>query len=261
MADYFEKLGELGRAVEVRRQAAELRARFARDWWLENEDCFAMALDADKAPVMTVSSNPGHCLWSGLLEEEQARQLGQRLMAEDMLCGWGIRTLSTREATFNPMSYHNGSVWPHDNSLIIAGLKGYGMDDLAMHVADEFLDAAVRFPLFRLPELYCGFTRDRRYRSMPARYPVSCSPQAWAAGSVFLIVQAMLGLQPDADAGVLTVRPTLLGRISRLSVRNLRLGGHAVDLDCFDDEGGPRVEIERSDPVDVVVEAPSLLRR
>ena len=261
MADYFDTLSEPARGKELRRQAAELRAGFARDWWLESEGCFAMALDAEKRPVATVSSNPGHCLWAGLLEDEEARRLGQRLMAEDMLCGWGIRTLSTREPTFNPMSYHNGSVWPHDNSLIIAGLKRYGMDDLAMHVADEVVDAAVRFPLFRLPELYCGFTRDRRYFSMPARYPVSCSPQAWAAGSVFLIVQAMLGLQPDADAGVLTVRPTLLGRVGRLSVRNLRVGGHAVDLECFQDEGGPRVEIERSDPIDVVVEAPLVLSR
>jgi glycogen debranching enzyme len=255
-AKYFDKLGGGERAAALRRQAAELRERFVRDWWIEEDGCFAIAMDPAKRLVRAVSSNPGHCLWAGLLDDEHARRLGRRLLADDMLCGWGIRTLSSDEPSFNPMSYHNGSVWPHDNSLIASGLKRYGMDDLAMRVADEVIDAAVRFPSYRLPELYCGFQRDRRYFSMPARYPVSCSPQAWAAGSVFLIVQSMLGMRADADAGRLTLRPSLLGRIQRLTVRNLLIGGHRVDLECIQEPDGPRVEVERSDPIDVVVESP-----
>jgi glycogen debranching enzyme len=254
MAEYFDKLGEAVRADSLRRQAAELRERFLRDWWVESEQCFALALDPDKRPIPSVTSNPGHCLWSGLLDDRHAHLLARRLMADDMLCGWGVRSLSTKEPNFNPMSYHNGSVWPHDNSLIIAGLKRYGLDDLAMRVADEVVDAAVRFPLFRLPELYCGFARDLRYFSMPAQYPVSCSPQAWAAGSIFLIVQAMLGLRPNADEGRLVVRPTLLGRINQLTVRRLRVGDHEVDLEIRQEGSSPRVTVERAGPIEVVID-------
>ncbi len=260
MADYFTKLGEPERAARLCHQAAELRERFQRDWWIEEEQCFALALDADKRKVPSVSSNPGHCLWAGLFDNDAADRLGMRLMADDMLCGWGVRTLSSKEPTFNPMSYHNGSVWPHDNSLVIAGLKRYGMDERAMRVADEVIDAAVRFPLNRLPELFCGFARDRRYFSMPAQYPVSCSPQAWAAASIFLIVQAMLGFRPDADANRLVVRPTLLGRINEITLENLRVGTHQIDLEIRQDGARPRVTVLRGGPVEVVIDAstPSL---
>jgi len=256
MAEYFDKLGEPSRAEALRGQASDLRRRFIREWWLDSEQCFAMAFDGQKNPIPSVSSNPGHCLWSGLLDEEYADRQASRLMADDMLCGWGIRSLSSLEPTFNPMSYHNGSVWPHDNSIIIAGLKRYGMDERAMRVADELVDAAVRFPQYRLPELYCGFARDRRYFSMPAQYPVSCSPQAWAAGSIFLLVQTILGLQADADAGTLSLRPTLLGRINQATIRSLRVGEHRVNLEVVQEGRDTRVEVTNSTPIQVLVDTP-----
>ena len=255
MVDYFAALGEPDRAAGLQRQAADLRERFARDWWLERERCFAMALDRDKNPLTSISSNPGHCHWSGLVEEGQAERLAGRLLSDDMLCGWGVRTLSSSEPTFNPMSYHNGSVWPHDNSLIVAGLKRYSMDERAARVARELIDAAVRFPQYRLPELYCGFARDRRYFSLPAQYPVSCSPQAWAAGAIFLVLQALLGLRADAAASRLFLRPTLPDRVDHVAVRNLRVGEHRVDLDVRRSNGQPAVDVIRAGPIDVVVES------
>ncbi|MFN8522432.1 MAG: glycogen debranching N-terminal domain-containing protein [Chloroflexota bacterium] len=254
MSGLYERLGDAARARDLRDRARDLKLRFNRDWWLDDEQCFALAMDADKRLVRVVSSNAGHALWTGIADDDRAAALAQRLMADDMLSGWGIRTLSSRAAGFNPMSYHRGSVWPHDNSIIIAGLKRYRIDDRAMRVADEVVDAAVRFPIYRLPELYCGFSRDRRYFSMPAQYPVSCSPQAWAAGSIFLIIQSMLGLEPDAAGQRLTLRPSLLGRINRLVVRNLSIGGHRVDFDVEQEGQWPRVTIERAGPIDVTVE-------
>jgi glycogen debranching enzyme len=255
-ADLYDAWGEPERAARLRKLALNLRAQFQRTWWSELDQFFAMALDAEKEAVLTVSSNVGHCLWTGLLDDGPARTVGTRLIREDMLCGWGVRTLSSHEPSFNPMSYHNGSVWPHDNSMIVAGLKRYRMDGHALRVSEELLDAAVRFPLYRLPELYCGFARDRRYYSMPAQYPVSCSPQAWAAGSVFLVFQALLGLRPDASGDRITLRPTLPRAVNQLRVKNLRVGEHRVDLEVLRDNGTTRVEVTRAAPVAVVVEAP-----
>jgi glycogen debranching enzyme len=169
--------------------------------------------------------------------------VGRRLMSDDMLCGWGVRTLSAMEPTFNPMSYHNGSVWPHDNSLVAAGLKAAGLDEYATRVGTEVLEAGMRMPGLRLPELYCGFARDRRYHSLPARYPVSCSPQSWAAGSVFLFLQTFLGLRVDAWTKTVVLRPLLPPWLSRVSLRGLRVGEHRLDLDVFQSDGPPRLEV------------------
>ena len=183
-AELLAGMGDDDLAEELRQEAARLQEVFEQRFWLEDEQYFAQALDASGKPVPAVTSSPGHCLWSGILSPEKAGKVVRRLMAPDMLSGWGIRTMSSQEPGFNPMSYHNGSVWPHDNSLIIAGLKRYGYDHEANRVFGEVYEAGLRFPDYRLPELYCGFDRDRRYRAMPAQYPVSCSPQAWAAGAV-----------------------------------------------------------------------------
>jgi glycogen debranching enzyme len=255
-AELFEAYREPERAQRLRARAAELRARFQRGWWSEVEQFFAMALDSDKSPITTVSSNVGHCLWTGMLDDGPARTVGARLVQEDMLCGWGVRCLSSIEPSFNPMSYHNGSVWPHDNSIIIAGLKRHRMDQQALRVAEELLDAAVRFPLYRMPELYCGFARDRRYYSMPAQYPVSCSPQAWAAGSLFLVVQALLGLRPDAATQRIVLRPTLPRAVNRLRVRKMRIGGQQIDFEVRRENGTTRVDVTQAGPIAVVVEAP-----
>src|SRR5205823_5745700 len=146
---------------------------------------------------------------TGLIDGQDGRLVARRLLQDDLDSGWGIRTLGTREPMFNPMSYHNGSVWPHDNSLIAAGFKRLGLDVEAARLIGEVLEAAMRFPGSRLPELYCGFGRDRRYFSIPAQYPVSCSPQAWAAGTVFMMLQTLLGLRVDAAHLRLQLRPRL----------------------------------------------------
>src|SRR5262249_24547209 len=136
---------------------------------------WAMGLDRRGERIDTVTSNPGHALWAGLLRGDDARTTSRRLLSDEMLCGWGVRTLSSRARRFNPMSYHNGSVWPHDNALIALGMKRAGADGAARDVATQIFEAGLRFPSSRLPELWCGFMRDRRYHSTPAQYPVSCS--------------------------------------------------------------------------------------
>src|SRR5207237_7476524 len=181
-----------------------------------------------------------------------AHDTAERLLADDMLCGWGIRTLSGRARRFNPMSYHNGSVWPHDNALIALGMKRAGADAAARDVAAQIFEAGLRFPSSRLPELWCGFTRDRQYQSMPAQYPVSCSPQAWAAGSAFMLLQALLGLEADAFEGVVRLRPLLPNWLGRVSFRKLRVAGRQLDFDVIReghrllvdviDDGGLRIE-------------------
>lgn len=255
-AELFEQWGEPGTAERYRSLAATLRRRFQRVWWSEIDQFYAMALDADKTAVTTVTSNVGHCLWTGLLDDGPAHAVAARLLRDDMLCGWGVRTLSSLEPSFNPMSYHNGSVWPHDNSILVAGLKRYNLDTQALHVAEELLAAAVRFPLYRLPELYCGFARDRRYYSMPAQYPVSCSPQAWAAGSIFLMMQTLLGLEPDAAGERITLRPTLPKAVNELRVTNMRVGKHRVTFEVRRERGTIKVDVTHAAPVAVVVEPP-----
>jgi glycogen debranching enzyme len=165
-------------------------------------------------------------------------------MSEDLRCGWGIRTLSSQDPNFNPMSYHNGSVWPHDNSLIIAGLKRARCDYEAAILAGEVIDAAMRFPSHRLPEVYCGFARDRRYFSMPAQYPVSCSPQAWAAASIFLIVQSVIGLQVDAPRRTLRLRPCLPAGVTAVELKNLRVAGESLNLEIH--QVGEQVDVDVS---------------
>ncbi|MGE3913522.1 MAG: amylo-alpha-1,6-glucosidase, partial [Chloroflexota bacterium] len=255
-ADLSDLYGEPEQAATWRQRAGDLRQRFQAEWWSEQDQFFAMGLDSEKRPIQSVSSNVGHCLWTNMLEDGLAWAVGDRLVREDMLCGWGIRTLSSLEETFNPMSYHNGSVWPHDNSIIVAGLKQYGMDERALQVAEQLFDGAVRFPLYRLPELYCGFARDRRYYSMPAQYPVSCSPQAWAAGSIYLIVQSLLGLRVDAQAERILLRPTLPRGVNLMRVRNLRIGKHRIDLEIRREDGMEKVDVTRAAPIAVVVEPP-----
>src|SRR5262249_43843182 len=185
---------------------------------------------------------------------ERAAQVVQRLLAPDMACGWGIRTLSSAEPNFNPMSYHNGSVWPHDNALIIAGMRRYGFDQEALEVAAQVFDARVRFPRYRVPGLYCGFTRDRHYHSLPADYPVSCRPQAWAAGAVFLVLQETLGLHPDLANRRLVVRPRLLPGVERVQVRRLRVFDQTLELAVWRQDGRVHVEIEGAGESRVLVQ-------
>src|SRR5262249_8172961 len=193
IADVARKLGREQLAAALSQRAAILRARFSRDFWLEHERTVAIALDGDKRPCRVMSSNAAHCLATGLLNREQAEALAQRLMSEQMFSGWGVRTLASGERRYNPMSYHNGSVWPHDNALVAAGLARFKKSQDAIRILDGLLQTAGHFKTGSLPELFCGFPRDERLGPVP--YPVACHPQAWSAAAIFMIVQVMLGIE------------------------------------------------------------------
>jgi glycogen debranching enzyme len=260
MAELYARLGQADKERAQRAEAERCRQRFLGGLAMSDEDgpFWAMGLDGDKRRIETVTSNPGHALWAGLLRGDDARLTIQRLLREDMLCGWGVRTLSARARTFNPMSYHNGSVWPHDNALIALGMKRAGADAAAREVASQVFEAGLRFPGSRLPELWCGFSRDRRYHSTPAQYPVSCSPQAWAAGSAFMLLQALLGLEADAFERVVRLRPMLPTWLGRVSFRKMRVAGRQVDFDVIREghrvlvdvieDGGLRIEAREPSP-------------
>jgi glycogen debranching enzyme len=230
VARLYRRLGREADARDLEARALRLRARFHHDFWLAHERFFAIALDGDKRPVPAVASNPGHCLWSGLIEPTYARPLARRLVADDMFSGWGVRTLSAASPNYNPMSYHNGSVWPHDNALIAAGLRRYGYDAEALRVIRGIVDAARHFPWQRLPELFCGFPREGESGRAPAPYPMACSPQAWAAGVPFLFVQTILGLRPDAAQRVVHLAPAFPDWLSWVELHNLQIGGARLDL-------------------------------
>ena len=188
----------------------------------------ALALDGEGRPCEVRSSNPGHLLFMGLPSAERAAKAAQHLLSANFDSGWGVRTLAVGEARFNPMSYHNGSVWPHDTALCAAGLGRYGMRQGAVRLMTELFEAAAQFGM-RMPELYCGFQRVAG--EPPVAYPVACLPQAWAAGAVFMVLQACLGLTIDGWRGEIHVdRPRLPIGIDRLSVRGLPLGADRVDL-------------------------------
>ena len=192
LADVYRALGDDARADELRAQAWRLREAFNEAFWDPVEGTFALALDGRKRQVRSVTSNPAHCLYCGIADDDKAAQVAERLLADDMFSGWGIRTLSTRSPAYNPMSYHNGSVWPHDNAIAVAGLKRYGHAAAALRVATALFDVAGTARDHRLPELYCGF--DRGEHAAPVAYPVACVPQAWASAVPFMLLQALLGV-------------------------------------------------------------------
>jgi glycogen debranching enzyme len=190
--------------------------------------CYVLALQRHDRPAAVVASNAGHVLWSGITPPDRARRVSERLLEEDMFSGWGIRTLSHREDRFNPVSYHLGSVWPHDNAIILAGFRRYGLDEAATRVFDALLDAAIEFH-GRLPELFCGFRR--REHESPVPYPSASSPQAWAAGSVPHGLWNLLGLRANALEGRLdVVRPILPDRLQWLTLTSLRVGPAVVNM-------------------------------
>ncbi|HXJ66922.1 MAG TPA: amylo-alpha-1,6-glucosidase [Actinomycetota bacterium] len=229
IADVYEALGRPERARRLQVEAAELRERFHRAFWMPDERYYAMALDGDKRQVRTVTSNPGHALYCDILDPEPAQELARRLLAPDMFSGWGVRTMSKSAAAYNPMSYHNGSVWPHDNALIAAGLKRYGFARATNRIATGLFDSAIHAEHLRLPELFCGFTR--RSPNKPVAYPVACSPQAWAAGSPFLMLQSMLGISARAHENLLTVNhPQLPAWLNAVELQNLRVGDSRITL-------------------------------
>lgn len=234
-------------------QALLLRERFNEDFWLAEEETFALALDGHKRPCRVVSSNAGQCLFSGIVEPDKASRLIARLLRDDIFCGWGIRTLSAQAPRYNPMSYHNGSVWPHDNALIAAGFARYGAHDRASQLLTALFDASLTIGDRRLPELFCGFPRNLYHNPVP--YPVACKPQAWAAGGVFLMLQATLGLSIDAWERRVTFNRTALPPwLNRLDIRGLRVRDACVDLSVLRGRWGAAVEvIEKHGTVEIVV--------
>ncbi|HSA56142.1 MAG TPA: glycogen debranching N-terminal domain-containing protein [Gemmatimonadaceae bacterium] len=228
-AELLARYGAPGEAEPVRAAAERLRARIQEAFWMEEMGTFALALDRHKRQVPTVTSNAGHLLWNRVPTPEQAARVVATLLDRDMFSGWGIRTLSARHPVFNPMSYHNGSIWPHDNALIVLGMAQYDMAARALPVVDVLQESAAQIEFQRVPELYCGMRRASGMR--PVLYPVSCSPQAWASGAIFLMLQAVLGIFPEGSKGLLHIRnPVLPGFLHDLTITGLPAGRSRVSL-------------------------------
>lgn len=236
MAALFERLGDFEHAGKLKKEAGELRARIEKAFWMPDQNYYAMALDKNKRRVNVIASNPGHLLFTGAISHERAEAVAQTCMRDGLNSGWGIRTLSQKERTFNPMSYHRGSVWPHDNSLIVHGLAYSGFKKRAGQICCNLYEAALNFRDYRLPELFCGIQRGAY--EVPVEYPVSCSPQAWASGSMFLMFSSLLGLHPSAHSRELQVTdPYLPPFLDWLHIRNLRVGNSRVSLEFSRHQG------------------------
>jgi glycogen debranching enzyme len=240
-------LGDAARSRELSKQAQALCSRFEKAFWCEDLSTYAIALDGSKQPCRVRTSNAGHCLFAGIARPEHARLVATTLTDETSFSGWGIRTVATSEARYNPMSYHNGSVWPHDNALIAAGFARYGLKESAAMVLAGLLDASLFFDLHRLPELFCGF--PRRSGESPTLYPVACAPQAWASGAIFLLLEACLGLSVSApEQTVVFSKPVLPAFLPKVSIRDLKVGDARVDLLLTrHDEGDVGVNVLRRD--------------
>jgi glycogen debranching enzyme len=211
------------------RQAECHQKRFEDAFWLEELGTYALALDGEKRPCRVIASNAGHCLFSGIAGSARAVRVRDTLLSDAMFSGWGVRTVAEGQARYNPMSYHNGSVWPHDNAMIAWGLARYGFRDAALRLFSSWLRVASFMELHRLPELFCGFRRHAGREPTP--YPVACSPQAWAAGSLFMLLQACLGLTVDGVRGEVRLdRPRLPKAVENLWIRNLRVGDAVADI-------------------------------
>lgn len=228
-AFFAEERGDTATCSELRTRAAELRQAFNCDFWVEDGGFVALALDGDKRRVEAVASNMGHCLWSGILDLGHAEQVADRLLQPDMFSGWGVRTLSSSMPAYNPVSYHNGSVWPHENALIVAGLMRYGFVEHAHRIIDGLLDVTTHHD-GRLPELLAG--TDRSTLPVPAAYPTSCMPQAWAAATPLLLLRALLRLDPWLGHDQVWLDPVPLDGFPGIHVEGVRLGGQRVTIDA-----------------------------
>ena len=229
LSDLAGRLGESELSAKLAREATELQGRFDKAFWMNDVGFYAIALDRNKHQVGTIGSNPGHCLWSGIVPPERVNAVVDRLLDPSMDCGWGIRTYASGQPGYNPVGYHTGTVWPHDNALIAAGMKRAGRHDAADRVASRIFEAAQHSPDFRLPELFCGF--DRGLADVPVPYPVACSPQAWSAATALSLLQTMLGMHADAARDVLELdRPHLPSWLGKVTVHELRVGERSVDL-------------------------------
>jgi glycogen debranching enzyme len=252
MAMVARQLGKPEVSERLVHEADQLRANFQRAFWCDAIGMYALALDGEKRQCEVRSSNSGHCLFSGIGDAESTSRVIEELGKPAFFSGWGIRTIASSEKNFNPMSYHNGSIWPHDNSLIACGLGQHAKKDLVRRILEGLFDAATLLELRRLPELFCGFSR--RPRKAPTLYPVACSPQAWAAGSVFLLLQSSLGLHISAESSRIAFHyPTLPETIEKVRLSNLAVGDGSVDLVLTRDHDGVSLGIaKRTGHIEVV---------
>jgi glycogen debranching enzyme len=242
-ARIFGELGDPPRQTALEHEAAELKQRFEQAFWCDELSTYSLALDGHKKPCRVRSSNPGHCLFAGIAEERRAGLVAHTLMSQDLFSGWGVRTVGCHESRYNPLSYHNGSVWPHDNALAAAGMARYGYREFAGRILMGLLDVSSTVDLHRLPELFCGV--DRRPGQGPTLYPVACSPQSWSAGAVFLLLQACLGISVEAgDKRLVFDRPYLPDGIPQLRIRGLPVANGRISLFLERNAGTVRVEID-----------------
>ncbi|NUN66105.1 amylo-alpha-1,6-glucosidase [Pseudanabaena biceps] len=255
MSELAEKRQLFDLAELWRSQAKDLKLRFNQDFWMPELDYCALALDGKGKQVDSITSNAGHCLNLGIFDHEKAICVASRLNAPDMFNGWGIRTLSSLSPAYNPMGYHIGSVWPHDNSLIALGMRSQNLVKQSLRIAQGLIDMTIAQHYHRPPELLCGYEHDGF--SLPVHYPVACSPQAWATGTIFQLISIMVNLVPDAPNNQLhIIDPCLLGSINNLSIQNLRIGQTLLDLE-FDRHGDStscRVNKKRGN-IRVIIEA------
>lgn len=256
MAEIYDALGDADRARELREKARRLFKAFNDAFWDEDTGFYAFCLDGDKRKVMSVASNPGHCLWSGIVPPERAGRVVSRLTAPDMWSGWGIRTLSADHPAYNPHSYQNGSVWPHDNGFMSLGFRRYGFAAESARVARDISEAASLFVKHQMPELYAGIPRCET--SFPVLYKNANAPQAWAAGSCFALLQAIVGFQPDAPNGKLYIDPQLPDWMPDLAFEDLRIGPVKLGMSMWRE--GPETKWEVTTGNAKMVEARSFAR-
>ncbi len=244
-AGIYDILGNHDRAKALHQKADDLYERFNDRFWMEDEDFYCLGLDAQKQQIRAIASNPGHLLWSGIVPPERAKRLVARLFQPDLWCGWGIRTLSSQNPAYNPISYQLGSVWPHDNGFIAAGLKRYGYHAEANRIAEGIFAAASYFEAGRMPELFAGI--ERQAESFPVPYPDANIPQAWAAGSIFFFIRTILGLEANAPKRQLRVQPTLPAWLPDIALRNLVVGDAKVALRFWREGEQTRWEVTHLD--------------
>ncbi len=230
-------LDDFTTAKELFQQAEELKKRFNEVFWMDDEGYIGMALDSQDRLVKSVGSDPGHCLASGIVDTERARQVAERMMADDLFSGWGVRTLSTQHPAFNPYAYHRGTVWPVENAVFTLGFARYGLHSLMHRLAKAQFETAALFDYCRLPEVIAGHQRDNQH-PFPAIYPKANWPQAWSASSAFTVLQALLGLYPYAPLNVLLLDPHLPDWLPRMTLQNLRVGNARVSVEFFRESDG-----------------------
>ena len=232
-AHFAHEAGDEATYERFRSKAARLKTAFNRDFWLEDKGWYAVGLDGDKRPIDSLTSNIGHCLWTGIVDDDKAKIVADLLMSKEMFSGWGIRTLASSMGGYNPVSYHCGSVWPHDTAIVAAGLSRYGLNEQALRIVRGLLDSAQTLGA-RLPELFSGL--DRTELSVPVSYPTSCSPQAWAAASPLLCLRTILRLDPWVPYGKTWLAPLLPEGMKRLKVEGIPLAGSRVSVEVEGDD-------------------------